>query len=432
MFFLYNVLLLLAAALLAPLPVLILLTRRKQRQIFFERCALAYADSLPASEVQPFWIHAVSVGEVMASVQLIRELKLRFPEHPVVLSTTTATGNATARTHAKEADAVIYFPFDFTFIINCALQRIQPALFLAIETEIWPNLYRALHARAIPTLIVSGRISEKSFKTYHTLRFFFSRVLGTVNRFCMQTQGDADRIMQIGAPQNRVTVCGNIKFDMQKAAVTPTEQKEMLSQFTINAEQPVFIAGSTHNGEEQQILEAFIELQKKIPGLILLLAPRHPERFNEAAETITTQNLNYIRRTSLLDGARRKNEPVILLDTIGELARIYSIGTIIFVGGSLIEGIGGHNPLEPALAGKPVIFGPHMSNFKEIARILTQKKAAFQIDTTASLVAKTRELLGTPDMRSQVGKTALGVIQQNSGAVKKIADTVQNVLQQRS
>ncbi len=224
MFFLYNSLLLLATAVLAPLPILILLLRRKHRYIFLERCALTYTDNLSCCAQRPIWIHAVSVGEVMASVQLIRELKRRFPEHPVVLSTTTATGNATARAHAKTADAIFYFPFDFTFIINCALQRIQPALFLSIETEIWPNLYRALQTRNIPTLIVSGRISEKSFKNYHALRFFFRHVLGMVTRFCMQTQSDADRIIRIGAAENRVSICGNIKFDLQSPAITPTEK----------------------------------------------------------------------------------------------------------------------------------------------------------------------------------------------------------------
>jgi len=431
MFFLYNCLLLLATAALAPLPILILLFRRKQRHIFFERCALNYTDSLSNFTRRPFWIHAVSVGEVMASIQLIRELKRRFPEHPVVLSTTTATGNATARAHAKTADAIIYFPFDFPFIVSCALQRIQPALFLSIETEIWPNLYRALQNRGIPGLIVSGRISEKSFKNYHALRFFFRRVLGTVNHFCMQTQSDADRIISIGAPKDLVSVCGNIKFDLHIPTVPPAERKEMLAHFGLNAEQPILIAASTHRGEEQQVLDAFLEMQKEVPELMLLLAPRHPERFNEAAETIAALNLNCIRRTALHDGARRTNEPVILLDSIGELVKIYSIGTVIFIGGSLVEGIGGHNPLEPALAGKPVIFGPHMSNFKEIANILTTKQAAFQIDSPAALVAKTLELLRCPDLRASLATAAYDVIQHNSGAVKKIADTVKSVLRQR-
>jgi 3-deoxy-D-manno-octulosonic-acid transferase len=432
MFFLYNSLLLLATAALAPLPILILLFRRKQRHIFFERCALNYTDCLSNFTCRPFWIHAVSVGEVMASIQLIRELKRRFPEHPVVLSTTTATGNATARTHAKTADAIIYFPFDFPFIVSCALQRIQPALFLSIETEIWPNLYRALQQRGIPALIVSGRISEKSFKNYYALRFFFRRVLGTISHFCMQTQSDADRITNIGAPKDLVSVCGNIKFDLHIPAVPTTEKNELLKQFGLNSEQPVLIAGSTHKGEEQQVLDAFLEMRKEMPDLVLLLAPRHPERFNEASETIKAQNLACIRRTTLNNGTQRLDEPVILLDTIGELIRIYSIGTVIFIGGSLVEGIGGHNPLEPALAGKPVIFGPHMSNFKEIARILTTKKAAFQIDDRATLVNKTLELLRSPDLRTSVGDAACDVIQRNRGAVQKIADMVESFLPQGS
>jgi 3-deoxy-D-manno-octulosonic-acid transferase len=428
MFFLYNILLLLATALLAPIPVLVMIIRRKNRRMFLEKCALAYTDDLTCCTRNPFWIHAVSVGEVMASVQLIRELKRRFPETPVVLSTTTPTGNATARTHAKAADAIIYFPFDFTFIVNCALQFIQPRMFLSIETEIWPNLFRALAKRGVPVLIVSGRISEKSFTTYRKLRFFFSRVLGGVNHFCMQTSADADRIMHIGAPKDRISICGNIKFDLQVPAVTAFEKNELFAQFGLRPEQPVLIAGSTHNGEEQMVIEAFVEIRKSIPDLVLLLAPRHPERFNEAAETVASLNLGFVRRTALHDTMQRSNEPVILLDTIGELIRVYSIGTVIFIGGSLVEGIGGHNPLEPALAGKPVIFGPHMSNFREIARILTERQAAFQVDGSSALTRKTMQMLRDAKLRDTVGKRASDVIEQNSGAVEKIADTINEVL----
>lgn len=432
MFLVYNSLLLLAAVVLAPLPVLLTLLRSSQRQRFFERCALAYTDSLSGFSARPIWIHAVSVGEVMASIQLIRELKHRFPDRPIVLSTTTATGNATARTHAKAADAIMYFPYDLPSIVKCAVRCIQPALFLALETEIWPNLYRVLYKHGVPMLIVSGRISEKSFPRYRFFRFFFRRVLAMVSHFCMQSSADAERIIEIGAPKNRVSVCGNIKFDLQVPPVSSAEKKTLREQFRLSPEQPVLIAGSTHRGEEEQVLDAFLELRKAIPDLVLLLAPRHPERFNEAAETIAALNLTCVRRTALQNGRQRANEPVVLLDTIGELIRIYSIGTVIFIGGSLVEGIGGHNPLEPALAGKPVIFGPHMSNFKEIARSLIAQNAAFHIDCKAALVEKTLELLRTPDLRTAVGNAAFEVIQNNSGAVNKITDTVQAVLQQRS
>jgi 3-deoxy-D-manno-octulosonic-acid transferase len=280
-------------------------------------------------------------------------------------------------------------------------------------------------------LIVSGRISEKSFTTYHKLRFFFRRVLGTVTHFCMQSASDADRIIRIGAAEDRVSVCGNIKFDLQIPPVSSSEKNALLEQFGLSPEQPVLIAGSTHRGEEQLVLDAFQDMRKEIPGLILLLAPRHPERFDEAAEAIAACKLACIRRTTLQNGAPRTDEPVVLLDTIGELIRIYAIGTVIFIGGSMVDGIGGHNPLEPALAGKPVMFGPHMSNFKEIARILIAQQAAFQIDDAAALVAKTLELLRRPDLRAAIGNSALGVIQDNSGAVSKIADTVGRLQQHR-
>jgi 3-deoxy-D-manno-octulosonic-acid transferase len=432
MFLVYNSLLLLAALIFAPLPVLLTLLKSSHRQRFIERCALAYTDSLSGFSTRPIWIHAVSVGEVMASVQLIRELKHRFPDRPAVLSTTTATGNATARAHAKAADAIIYFPYDLPSIVKCTVRCIQPALFLAIETEIWPNLYRVLHKQGVPMLIVSGRISEKSFPRYCAFSFFFGRVLAMVNRFCMQSALDAERIKEIGAPEGRVSVCGNIKFDLSVPDVSPGEQQEMRSLFGLGPQQPLLIAGSTHRGEEQQVLETFIELRKESPDLVLLLAPRHPVRFDEAAATIAASGLACVRRTALTNGATRTDEPVILLDTIGELIRVYSIGTVIVIGGSLVKGIGGHNPLEPAAAGKPVVFGPQMANFKEIARILTSQQAAFQVPDKAVLADTLRALLNSPEMCAATGAKALAVIRENSGAAVRIADTIQAVMQQNS
>ena len=206
----------------------------------------------------------------------------------------------------------------------------------------------------------------------------------------------------------------------------------MRSLFGLGPQQPLLIAGSTHRGEEQQVLETFIELRKEIPDLVLLLAPRHPVRFDEAAATIAACGLACVRRTALTNGAMRTDEPVILLDTIGELVRVYSIGTVIVIGGSLVEGIGGHNPLEPAAAGKPVVFGPQMANFKEIARILTSQQAAFQVPDKAALADTLRALLSSPELCAATGAKALAVIRENSGAVNNIADTVQAVLQQRS
>ncbi|MBM4310823.1 MAG: 3-deoxy-D-manno-octulosonic acid transferase, partial [Deltaproteobacteria bacterium] len=321
-------------------------------------------------------------------------------------------------------------PFDLPPVVTCAVRCIQPALFIALETEIWPNLYLALHKKGVPILIVSGRISERSFPRYRALRFFFGRVLALVSRLCMQSSADAERIKAIGAPAGRVSVCGNIKFDLSVPDVSSGEQQEMRSLFGLGPQQPLLIAGSTHRGEEQQVIETFIELRKEVPDLVLLLAPRHPARFDEAAETITACGLAFARRTALTNGAVRTDEPVILLDTIGELVRVYAIGTVIVIGGSLIEGIGGHNPLEPAAAGKPVVFGPHMQNFKQIARILCEQQAAFQVADRAALAGTLRTLLGSPDQRAATGAQARAVIRENSGAAGRIADTVESVLQQ--
>lgn len=429
MYFIYNTILLLFFAVLAPLPALVLLLSEGRRRVFVERCALSYADDLTGFALRPFWIHAVSVGEVMASLQLIGELKRRFPERPVVLSTTTATGNATARAHARAADAIIYFPFDLPPIVTCAVRCIRPEIFIALETEIWPNLFLALHKQAVPIMIASGRISEKSFPGYYRLRFFFRRVLARVSLFLMQSPADAERIKAIGAPHERVSVCGNIKFDLIQPDVSEDEKQELRSLFNLMPDQPLLIAGSTHRGEEQLMLDAFRKLREELPDLLLLIAPRHPERFGEAADTIAAAGLSFIRRTDMHNGARRTAEPVILLDTIGELVRIYSIGTVIVIGGSLVEGIGGHNPLEPAAAGKPVLFGPHMANFRHIADVLTQERAAFQINGIDELVHRALDLLRSPEQRSAAGNAALDVIRRNSGAAAAVADAVHSLLE---
>jgi 3-deoxy-D-manno-octulosonic-acid transferase len=245
----------------------------------------------------------------------------------------------------------------------------------------------------------------------------------------MQSARDAERIIAIGAPEGRVSVCGNIKFDLSVPDVSSDEQHEMRSLFGLG-QQPILIAGSTHRGEEQQVIETFSALRKEFADLVLLLAPRHPARFNEAAETVAASGLAFVRRSALTKGCVRTGEPVILLDTIGELVRVYAIGTVIFIGGSLIEGIGGHNPLEPAAAGKPVVFGPHMQNFREIARVLTEQQAAFQVDDKAALAGTLRALLSSSDLRAATGAQALAVIRDNSGAAARIADTVESVLHQ--
>lgn len=418
-YFFYNTLLILLITLFSPLIGVILLLKKKYRCGFFQKCGfLPKHIRMALSGTRPVWIHAVSVGEVMATAPLIRDIKKTYPDIPILLSTVTETGNFTARNNTKGADHVIYFPFDLNFIADKVIRTINPVLFVTLETELWPNFSRSLQLKNIPSMVVSGRISSESFKSYRFFSFFFRRVLANIDCFCMQTRTDAERIIQIGADSQKVTVAGNIKFDLQIPAITADEKKALYENLRISSRQTIFIAGSTHRGEEEIIIRVFTDLRKKHEDLVLLLAPRHPERFGEVEDLLRQSGLPYVRKTALAASPAKAGKSVILLDTIGELAKSYSIADIVFIGGSMVP-VGGHNVLEPAVFSKPVIYGPHMGNFREMSRLLQKKKAAIQVNDTNEFIRQALALLTDRDLRQRIGKTAFAVIRENSGAVDK-------------
>jgi len=277
--------------------------------------------------------------------------------------------------------------------------------------------------------MISGRISERSFRNYKLFSFFFKRVLTQVSRLCMQTAEDAQRIIDIGAPQERVLVGGNIKFDLQVPPITLQEQERLRSDFGFDPEQQVFIAGSTHKGEEEISIAVFSAIRRRFPQAALILAPRHPERFDEVDGLLRQSGLLYARRTVLKQKPRARELSVILLDTIGELFKTYSMGTVVFIGGSLVP-VGGHNVLEPAVFGKPVIFGRHMHNFREIARMLLQKNAGIQVTGQEQFTAQALQLFENPDTCGEIGRNAFSVIQENIGAVRRSVDMLEAVLGQ--
>lgn len=417
MYAVFNTLIIIIAVAVSPLIGLILLVRRKYRSGFFQKCGFYPRGLFPSPPpVRPVWVHAVSVGEVMASVPFIREIQTTLPDQPLYVSTVTETGFQTATANLKHVDAIFYFPFDFPFIVRKAVSRINPKLFIALETEIWPNLLRELGKRNIPSLIISGRISSVSFKRYYFFRWFFKRVLENVSCFCMQTENDAARITRMGALPERVTVSGNIKFDQQIPAITREQKSRLYTELNISTRQKVFIAGSTHKGEEETVAAVYGMLREIFPDLVLIIAPRHPERFAEVETLLKSRGIDFIKKTGLAGTGTVPG--VVLLDTIGELSKLYSISTIVFVGGSLVP-VGGHNVLEPAVFAKPVIFGPHMDNFEEISRILLAGKAAFQVSDTQDFFEKALRLLQDDALREQTGQNAFNVITENSGAIKK-------------
>lgn len=426
MYFIYNTLLLIISLLSSPL-FLIAMAKKKYRKGLSQKLGFIPPNLLlKLSGSRPIWIHAVSVGEVMATIPLIQEIKKREPSQKIVLSTVTVTGNYTATIKAREVDAVIYFPFDYPFIVKRVIKKIAPKLFITLETEIWPNLLRWLRNNYIPSVVISGRISNRSYHKYRWGRFFFSKVLDNIDLFCMQTEVDTQRIIDIGAKADRVITVGNLKFDQQVSILASEEKADLYRMFNLKEGQRIFIAGSTHKGEEEIVLEVFKNLKKSYKDLILMLAPRHPERFDEVSNLLAHHRLPRIKKTEIKVGKEGNHRDVILLDTIGELSNLYSIGTIIFVGGSLVA-TGGHNVLEPVVYKKAVIFGPHMENFSEISRSLRESGGGLQVHNQEEFLSKAKMLLQNETVRDKLGEQAFEIISHNQGAIKKAMEVIEKL-----
>src|SRR5213593_527569 len=334
---------------------------------------------------ESIWIHDVSVGEALTARALAADLKARYPRLRLFLSTTTIAGQQVARQSLSNVDAVFYFPFDWAFIVRRTLNLVRPRLFIMMETEIWPNLLRACRKRGVHTVVINGRISSRSYPRYRIIRPFFRRVLADVDRFCMQSEESARRLISLGADASRVTVSGSLKFDsLQRPSSTHARPRDrVLRFFRVSANRTVIVAGSTLKGEEAAVLRAFVRVKSALPSALCVLAPRQPERFGEVERLARDVGFVVMRRTELPIDAEPRAD-VIVLDTIGELAQLYQLATAVFVGGSLADH-GGHNILEPAVFGKPIVFGPHMQNFKEIADAFITNDAAVQLQSEREL-----------------------------------------------
>lgn len=375
------------------------------------------------------WVHAVSVGEALAARPLLRALRAVYPAHRLVLSTTTATGQRVARGFGRDADAVCYAPFDFPWFVNRALDRIAPALFLVVDTEIWPNLLRACRRRGVGALIVNGRLSERSFRRYRLVRGGMRRVLADVGRVCAQTEEWARMFVAIGADPDRVTVTGSLKFDAVggPAGSSPDPGADpdpdagdgngLRAAFAFAHSRPVLIAASTLRGEEEPVLRAFARIRRAAPDALLVIAPRHPERFDEARETARRAGYRVRMRSALAPGSEPGAE-VVILNTLGELASLFEIASAVVVGGSLVPA-GGHNPIEPAAAGRAIVFGPHMENFADVARELVARGAAIQVRDADALAETLGDLMRDGARRSRLGDAARAVVHRNLGATRR-------------
>ena len=420
----YTTLLTLGLVLSSPFFALKILTTSRYRRGLSQRLGFRYKTiSEKVGNEKPVWIHAASVGEVLGSLPIINGIKGAKPELPILLSTMTATGNEVAEKRASGVKATTFFPLDHPWSVRRAISLVNPRAFLMAETEIWPNFLMELGRREIPVLLFNGRISPRSLQWYKRFRFFIASPLTAISAFCMQSTLDAQRIIEIGANPERVTVTGNIKFDQPPPEITPREREALLRTLGLHAGQPVLIAGSTHGGEEEFMLKVLRLLSPEYPDLVLLLAPRHLERVNEVEALLKREKIPWRPKSQLSAGEKREGAPVILLDTLGELAKLYSIGTLIFVGGSLVK-VGGHNILEPLFFKKPVLFGPFMENFREISHEVLRRGAGFQIRGEEEMVLHAKTLLENPSLWSRMGECGFEIIRDNRGATRKTLQTI--------
>jgi 3-deoxy-D-manno-octulosonic-acid transferase len=367
------------------------------------------------------WIHAVSVGEVLAARTLIAPLRERFPGHRMLVSTTTVTGNAVARRSVKGIDGLFYAPYDWRDCVRRVLTRLQPSLLVLVETELWPNLVHEARARGTRVAVVNGRISPRAFPRYRRIRVVMKRVLADVDLFLMQGDSHARRVVDIGAPPGRVRVTGNLKFD---ALAEPRPSPELCRLLAADgrADHPLWVAGSTVAGEEEIVLRAFRHVRDRVAHASLIVAPRHPERFPEVPALVEAAGFPCVRRTELASGGWRDGE-VLVLDTLGELAQVYPLATAVFVGGSLVPA-GGHNILEPAVAGRAVVVGPHMENFQEIADTFRAEGALVEVRSAEDLGREVAALLVDEARRRELGDRARALIDRNRGALRATVDAL--------
>lgn len=390
------------------------------RSRWLERLGYATAQ-LPSEGI---WLHAVSVGEVVAALPLINALLTSYPQLPITVTTTTPTGSQRLKQSMGDKVTHIYMPYDLSLTLQPIFNKLRPRLMIVMETELWPNLLHQCQQREIPVVIVNGRISDKSLVGYARIKNFTAAMLNQVTMICAQSVQDAERFKILGLAANKVVVSGNLKFDVQISDVQQQLGKELKTSV---GNRIIWIAASTHAGEETKVLAAFKELRQQHPDLLLLLVPRHPDRFNEVATVIEQADLTYVRRSA--DVVCTNDIAVLLGDTMGEMNVFYSAADIALVCGSLMP-IGGHNLLEPASAGVAILTGPYFSNFQEITEKLLENNAVVVVQDHAQLCAQMLLWLNEPQQRAAYGKRALAVIEKNRGATAKVLNKLALYLDQ--
>jgi 3-deoxy-D-manno-octulosonic-acid transferase len=389
--------------------------------------------SVPGVYGKPIiWLHCVSVGETQAARPLAARLRKQFPDHALVVSTITLTGQRLAHeVFRNDAARIFYFPFDWRWCVRRALRTVNPAVVLIMETELWPNFLRECKARAIPVALVNGRISRQSYRRYQFIKIFLRRVLSCLSIAVMQSEADAQRLEALGMSSERLFAAGNLKFDAEAGGELSSKTEEIRSRFGIDSAAPLLLAASTH-GPEEEILLASVKKFRTTQPVRLMIAPRRPERFNEVAALLQKSGLNWTRKTNPSD-PNDANATVILLDTIGELPATYSLAQLVFVGGSIVDR-GGHNVLEPAAAGAAVVTGAHTHNFDAVVRLMAEAGAIVQLPPVNGAVAVEEithvfsKLLANAAERDELGRRAKQLVTDNRGAAARTLNLIAPLL----
>ncbi len=373
------------------------------------------------NKTQPIWIHAVSVGETLAVTPLIKQLKKRYPQHEIVITTTTPTGAE----QAEKLQGIAhhrYMPFDFEFAVRGFIKAINPSQLLIMETELWPNTLHTVAQASIPITVINARLSERSCQRYEKFQFVFKLLAKHLTQVLCQYPDDAKRFIRLGVAREKVSVTGSIKFDIDISKKTIEKGQQLRQQ--ISKKRPVWIAASTHQGEDEQVLSAHKEILKTQPNTLLILVPRHPERFNSVFK-LAQQQFKTVRRTEHGVDFIDNNVQVYLGDTMGEMLTLIASADICFMGGSLIgDKVGGHNMLEPAVLGKPIITGPSYFNFKDITEALIIAQAAVVCNSSSKLANEVTLLISEPELTQTRGQGAAEIVKFSTGAIEKTLNEV--------
>lgn len=429
----YNVLLILVS----PIILLVLLAKARCRPGMAYRLGLRDRSTAPhegEASAPLIWVHAVSLGEVVAVTPLVKDLRRRHPLYRIIVSTVTETGREAVEQRLRGVAEHRYAPLDFPWVVSRVIANWRPSLYLFVETELWPNLLWQLKQRGIPTILVNGRISSRSFarQRVRPVRSFYRSMLQGLTVCLMQSERDVQRIIELGANPDRVKRIGNIKFDQPMPDGATSNGDSWRSLLQVSKDELVLIAGSTHPGEEEQVIAAYLMLVKEFPKLVLVLAPRHLERVAQVEALLRIQGISVTRRSTASHavGDTPSVPRAVILDTRGELAALYQIGAVAFVGGTLVP-IGGHNLLEPAVWGRPVFFGPHTDHCAEVADLLIGAGGGCRVAEERDLARQVASLLRDPARLAQMGDAAREVVKRNQGALQRCLDVVESVLSSR-